>query len=51
MDNIINGFPRQALPHSKKTKKWAEECVRFADRNTVLSSSLVRKTIAHKKIN
>lgn len=51
MDNVINGFPRQALPHSKKTKKWAEECVRFADKNTVLSSSLIRKTIAHKKIN
>lgn len=51
MDNIIHGFPRQALPHSKKTKKWAEECVRFADKNTVLSSSLIRKTVAHKKIN
>lgn len=51
MDNIITGFPRQALPRSKKTKDWMEQCVRFADKNTVLSSSLIRKTVAHKKIN
>lgn len=51
MEYILNGFPRQALPRSKKTKDWAEKCVRFAEQNTVLSSSLIRKTVAHKKIN
>ena len=51
MDNILNSFPRQALPLSKKTTEWRKQCVRFADKNTVLSSSLIRKTVAHKKIN
>lgn len=49
--SIISYLPPQAIPRSKKNRKWMEDCVRFADNNTVLSSSLVRRTIAHKKIN
>lgn len=44
-------FPRQSLPYRKKTKEWCKECIKFADSHSVLSSSVVRKTIAHKKLN
>lgn len=51
MDNIVSGFPRQALSRTKKTKEWMKDCIRFADKNTVLSSSMLRKTLVHKQIN
>ena len=51
MYNGVSSFPRQALPMSKKTTEWRKDCVRYADQNTILSSSLIRKTVAHKKIN
>lgn len=44
-------FPRQSLPYRKKTKEWCKDCIKFADSHSVLSSSTVRKTIAHKKLN
>ena len=44
-------FPRQTLPYRKKTKEWAKDCIKFADTNSILSSSIVRKTVAHKKLN
>ena len=44
-------FPRQALPKSKKTKEWAKKCVMWASTGTILNSSLIRKTVAHKKLN
>jgi hypothetical protein len=44
-------FPRQSIPRSKKTEEWRKDCIKFADTNTLLSSSLVRRTVAHKKIN
>lgn len=47
----VSSFPRQALPLSKKTTEWRKDCVRYADQNTILSSSLIRKSVAHKKIN
>ena len=51
MDGIITGFPRQALSRRQKNKEWCKSCVKFADDNTILSSSLIRKTVLHKKIN
>lgn len=51
MDSIITGFPRQALPRSKKTKEWCKKCIKAADDNSVISSSMIRRTVAHKKIN
>ena len=44
-------FPRQAISWRKKTKKWCEECIRFADAYSLLSSTTVRKSVAHKKLN
>lgn len=44
-------FPRQSLPYRKKTKEWCKECIKFADSHSILSSSAVRKTAAHKKLN
>ena len=46
-----NNFPRQAISWRKKTKEWVKECIQFADANSLLSSSTVRKSIAHKKLN
>lgn len=51
MDTIITGFPRQALPRSKKTKQWIKDCIKAADDNSVISSSMIRRTVVHKKIN
>ena len=51
MDNVIRDFPRQAIPLRKKNKKWREDCVKAGDRSSVLSSSLIRKTVIHKKLN
>lgn len=44
-------FPRQAISWRKKTKEWVKDCIKFADANSILSSSTVRKSIAHKKLN
>ena len=44
-------FPRQSLPYRKKTKEWCKDCIKFADSHSILSSSAVRKTVAHKKLN
>lgn len=44
-------FPRQCIPYRNKTKEWAKQCIRYADNNSLLSSSTVRKTVAHKKLN
>ena len=44
-------LPRQNISYRKKTRDWAIECVKYADTHSVLSSSNVRKTVAHKKLN
>ena len=44
-------FPRQQLPFSRKTEKWRRQCVDWADSKTLFSSSLVRNSVIHKKIN
>ena len=43
-DNIVNTFPAQRIPNSRKTKKWREDCVRFAENMSVFGSSTVRKS-------
>lgn len=48
---LLNGFPKQAIPKSKKTEEWCKECIRYAEKNSILSSSLIRNTVAHKKLN
>lgn len=44
-------FPRQTISWRKKTKEWCKDCIRFADTHSVLSSSAVRKSVAHKTLN
>lgn len=44
-------WPRQALPFNKKTKEWCKQCIKYADNNSILTSSVIRKTAAHKKLN
>ena len=49
-DNVIN-FPAQALPRSRKTKKWGEQCVLWAKNKATFTYSPVMKSVIHKKIN
>lgn len=51
MDNVITGFPRQALPRRKKTLEWCKKCIKAADDNSLISSSMIRRTVVHKKVN
>ena len=44
-------FPRQSISYKKKTDKWCKDCMKFADSHSILSSSAVRRTVAHKKLN
>lgn len=44
-------FPRQSISYKKKTKEWRINCMKFADSHSILSSSSVRRTVAHKKLN
>ena len=49
---LFNGFPRQQLSFRQKGNKWGKQCVDFADaKGSVLGSSLVRGSVAHKKVN
>ena len=47
----INSFPRQALPFSRKTRKWRKQCLDFFDSKSFTHYSLCRKSVIHKKIN
>lgn len=49
--NAIGGFPRQALPFSRKTKKWRKECVDYADDHSLLHYHDARKDFLNMKIN
>lgn len=44
-------FPPQQLPDSKKTKAWRKQVVDWGANRATISSSLVRKSVIHKKIN
>jgi hypothetical protein len=44
-------FPRQAISWRKKTLEWCKDCIKYADANAIFSSSTVRASIAHKKLN
>lgn len=44
-------FPRQALSYKEKTKEWAKQCILYAEYNSLMNSSSVRRTVAHKKVN
>ena len=44
-------FPPQQLPMSKKTKKWRKQILDWGSNRATITSSLVRKSVIHKKIN
>lgn len=44
-------FPPQQLPMSRKTKEWRKQILDWGSNNATIASSLVRKTVKHKKIN
>ena len=49
--SIVVNFPRQQLSFNQKGKKWRKECLDWCDNKTFYSSTLVRNTVEHKKIN
>jgi hypothetical protein len=46
-----SGFPRQKLPSSKKGKDWRKQHLDWADKNSYLFNSSVRRSLRGKKIN
>ena len=44
-------FPRQALPDSRKGKKWQEQCMMWGDSRSYMHFSPVQKSVRNKKIN
>lgn len=51
MSTQTSGFPRQKLPSSKKTKDWRKAHLDWADKNSYLFNSSVRRSLRGKKIN
>lgn len=50
MNDVIQ-FPRQALPFSRKTKKWREQCMLWGDSRSSWNYSPARKARRDKRIN
>ena len=50
MNDVIQ-FPRQALPFSRKTKKWREQCLLWGDSRSSWNYSPVRKAKRDKRVN
>ena len=46
-----SGFPRQKLPSSKKNQDWRKAHLDWADKNSYLFNSSVRRSLRGKKIN
>ena len=44
-------FPPQQLPMSKKTKTWRKQILDWGSNRATITSSLVRKSVIHKRIN
>lgn len=44
-------FPSQKLPFKRKGKAWRREHLDWADNNSYLNNSVVRRNLKHKKIN
>lgn len=44
-------FPSQKIPYSQKGKKWRKEHLDWADNNSYLTNSTVRRKLKHKRIN
>lgn len=44
-------FPSQKLPYSKKGKAWRRDHLDWADDNSYLSNSNIRRKLKHKRIN
>ncbi len=44
-------FPSQKIPFSKKGKQWRKDHMDWADNNSYLSNSAVRRKLKQKRIN
>ena len=44
-------FPSQKLPYAKKGKAWRRKHLDWADSNSYLSNSSIRRRLKHKRIN
>lgn len=50
MSEIVQ-FPPQQLPMSEKTKTWRKQILDWGSSRATIDSSLVRKSVIHKRIN
>lgn len=50
-DNRISGFPRQKIPFGKKSKKWMQNCIDFAETFTFPESDVFGERREHIKSN
>ena len=54
MDNestLITSFPVQNISESKKTKEWRKRVIDWCDNRCSYDNSVIRSSVAHKKIN
>ncbi len=49
--SITKNFPPQKLPFSKKGKKWRKSHLDWADNNSYLNNSAIRRKLKNKRIN
>jgi len=49
--STVKNFPPQKLPFSQKGKQWRRDHLDWADNNSYLNNSAVRRKLKHKKIN
>lgn len=47
----ITNFPKQKLPFKRKTKSWRRDHLDWADNNSYLNNSAIRRKIKNKRIN
>ena len=47
----VRNFPSQKLSHKKKGKQWRKDHLDWADSNSYLSNSAVRRKLKQKRIN
>lgn len=48
---VDRSFPKQKLPFSQKGKKWRQSHLEWADHNSYLNNTIVRRKFKQKKIN
>ena len=51
ISELGGSFPKQLLPFSQKGSKWRAQCVYWGASRNIMTSSPIRRSVAHKQIN